>query len=178
MSSDEAVNIWDWNGWYSTTLTGFIMLGFAGCIDWDRFKEIYNNKYTFGTLFLALLWQILVMPGIGYGLGLAFKVDIHVMFGIIVTLASPADIMCQYYTFLSGADQQLSLSITLFTHIFSYVSIPVNIWFYIINQNYDDKKSTGLDDINFEWGFLSLQNAVVIIPCIIGLIVASYEGKG
>ena len=176
--STTDVNYWNGNSIVSVIITFFILLGMSVAIDKGNFERIFCSKSYSIIYLLALLYQVIIMPALGYAIGLAFNVKPQYLFAIIVTMSCPVGVLGNYFTFIMGGNQELSLLITLTSTALSFGNIPLNLYLYVTlgmgnsnNEGYALFSELKSNTFLYAWDFYGAILGVTILGALLGIFI-------
>jgi BASS family bile acid:Na+ symporter len=150
-------------GWI-VPLLGIIMFSMGATLEFDAFKDILRRP---GAVLLGVLLQFLFMPLIAFLLLEAIAMPPEIAIGMILVGASPGGTASNLITYLAKGNTALSVTMTSFSTLASFVMTPFLVWLYL------DKAI----DLNVTAMVLSVLK-IVIIPVLLGMVSAKLLGQG
>lgn len=143
-----------------------IMIGMGLSLTVYDFKRVLNFPLA---VFVGFLNQIILLPVIGYILGVLFNVDTNIAMGIMILAACPGGPTSNLVTHLAKGDTALSVTLTGVNSIVTIITIPLIVNFGL------DEFVTGAARIEAPVGKIAGSLVVVIaIPLTIGMLIKKY----
>jgi len=142
----------------------FIMFSLALSVKVESFKKIFQNPLSF---YVGLVSQIIGMPLIGFVIALTIPFPMEVKVGIVLITCLPSAVTSNYISKKIGGNVPLSISLTAFTCLTSFISIPIIIKIYFLVV-FNDSST-----LIFNVGLIPVSLkifAIVTIPVILGII--------
>jgi BASS family bile acid:Na+ symporter len=144
-------------------LLGVVMFGMGMTLTWRSFVEVLRRP---GLIGLGVALQYLVMPLAAWALGLALRLPLEVMVGLILVGASPGGTASNVICFLARGDLALSITLTTVSTLLAIVATPLLTWLYIGQQVPVPVASM----------LLSIAK-VVLLPVVLGVAINSIAGR-
>ena len=142
---------------------GIIMLGMGLTLTLDDFKRVFLVP-------LALLGgvslQFVVMPLLGWGIGLWIDLPRDMAVGLVLVSCCPGGTASNVVVYLARANVALSVSMTAISTTLAVVLTPLLTKFYVGERVLVDA-----------WGLLQSILIIVILPVTIGIVINHFFGK-
>ena len=149
-------SLWIQTGWINPLLM-VVMFGMGLTLSFDDFRLVFTQpKY----ILLGCLAQFLIMPGLAWGLSLAFSLDAALMAGVVLVGTCPGGTSSNVITYLSRGDVALSVGMTSVNTLLAPFLTPA-ITYFILNA------TVNVDVVAM---FMSIVQ-VVIVPIVFGFAV-------
>ena len=153
--------------WYSGTMIriglGIIMLGMGLTLTLDDFKRVFLVPYA---LLGGVGLQFVVMPLLGWGIGLWMDLPRDIAVGLVLVSCCPGGTASNVVAFLARTNVALSVSMTAISTTLAVVLTPLLTKFYV-----DERVPVDA------WGLLQTILMIVILPVAAGIVVNHYFGK-
>ena len=153
--------------WFSGPLIpiglGVIMLGMGLTLRLKDFEEVVRHPQW---VFLGVLLQYTVMPGLGWGLGYLFHLSTPFAVGLVLVACCPGGTASNVVTYLAKADVPLSVTMTAISTFMAVVTTPLLTALLAGSRV----------DVN-AWGLFLSTVQVVILPIAIGILMNQYLHK-
>ncbi|XP_072178751.1 ileal sodium/bile acid cotransporter-like [Diadema setosum] len=105
----------------------FLMISMGVAIDLQDFKETFRRPVAF---FIGMGSQFVLMPLIGFCLGLAFKLETAAAISVLILACCPGGTLSNLFTFLADGDVCLSVSMTTISTAVAIGMMPLNLFIY------------------------------------------------
>ena len=149
-------SLWIQTGWINPLLM-VVMFGMGLTLSLDDFRLVFiQPKY----ILLGCLAQFLIMPGLAWGLSLAFSLDAALMAGVVLVGTCPGGTSSNVITYLSRGDVALSVGMTSVNTLLAPFLTPA-ITYFILNA------TVRVDVVAM---FMSIVQ-VVIVPIVLGFVI-------
>ncbi|GAA4755315.1 bile acid:sodium symporter family protein [Gordonia alkaliphila] len=112
----------------------------------------------------ALILQIVVLPGVAFGLVLAFDLPAMLAVGVMLLAASPGGTTANLFSHLFRGDVALNISLTAINSVLAAFSIPLITNLAIGYFDVDG-------ELGLQFGKVAQVIALVLVPVVIGMIV-------
>lgn len=142
-----------------------LMFDLGLTLTWDDFMLLKNRPRP---ILVGLLGQLVLLPLIAFAIGLIFKLDAPLFVGLMLIACSPGGSSSNVFSRLAKGDVALSVTLTAFSSIITFFTIPVVMSLVMSNVGMDN-------EIHLPIGNLIKQNLVlVLLPVIVGMIVRRF----
>ena len=138
-------------------LLGIVMFGMGATLVPDDFKHILKKPREIGIGFGA---QFLLMPLIGWGLALLFRLSPELVAGVLLVGASPGGTASNVMTYIARGDLALSVALTTLSTLAAPFLTP--IWMFVLAGHWLEIDAAAL--------FVSIAQ-IVLLPVLLGLLV-------
>lgn len=150
-------------GFWITFGLGVIMLGMGLTLTFEDFARVLKfPKWILGGVVL----QFTIMPLLGWGVGLIFKLPTELAVGLVLVACCPGGTASNVVTYLARANVCLSVTMTAISTLLAVVLTPLLTDFWIGNRV----------DVN-AWGLLLSTFQVVILPVTFGILANRFLPK-
>ncbi len=146
-----------------------IMFGLGLSLTSKDFKRIFLYPKA---ILIGLTSQIILLPIIAYVVATYFNVSPIIAVGIMLLAACPGGATSNLVTFLAKGDLALSISLTAFASMLSFITIPLILQF-ALNTFLNDNQVITLDTFSI----IKQMFAIIIIPVSLGMIVNAKATK-
>ncbi len=140
-----------------------IMFGLGLSLTIKDFKRIFIYPKA---ILIGLTSQIILLPIIGYFIATYFNLSPVIAVGIMLLAACPGGATSNLVTFLAKGDLALSISLTAFASMLSFVTIPLILQF-ALNTFLNDNHAIALDTFSI----IKQMFVIIIIPVSLGMLV-------
>lgn len=142
-----------------------LMFDLGLTLTWGDFMLLKNRPRP---ILVGLLGQLVLLPLIAFAIGLIFKLDAPLFVGLMLIACSPGGSSSNVFSRLAKGDVALSVTLTAFSSIITFFTIPVVMSLVMSNVGMDN-------EIHLPIGNLIKQNLVlVLLPVIVGMIVRRF----
>lgn len=130
-----------------------------------RLSDLLRIRQVWKAVVVALICQLVVLPGLCLGLVLWFELPAPLGIGMMLLAASPGGVSANLFSYLFRGDVALNITLTAINSIASVVSLPliVNASFLLLMPQ-DASLGLQLDKVSQVFG-------VVLIPVFLGIAV-------
>ena len=142
-----------------------IMLGMGLSLVIDDFRRII--KFPKATI-IGLVNQLILLPLIGFGICLLFRLPNELAIGMMLLAACPGGVTSNLISHVSRGDTALSISLTAISSFITLITIPLYVGFAF---NYFNNTGQAVDVDEF--GMILQVLVIVIFPVIIGMFIRS-----
>ncbi|SNT48959.1 bile acid:Na+ symporter, BASS family [Asanoa hainanensis] len=141
-----------------------IMLGLGLGLSIADFRRIATYPLL---MLIALVCQVVVLPGVCFGLVLAFGLEPDLAVGMMLLAASPGGTTANLYSHLFGGHVAVNITLTAVNSVLAVVTLPVVV---NLSTGYfqPDSQSVGLQVDKVLQVF-----AIVLIPVALGMLIRS-----
>ncbi len=146
-----------------------IMFGLGLSLTTQDFKRIFLYPKA---ILVGLTSQIVLLPVIAYGVAIYFDSSPIIAVGIMLLAACPGGATSNLVTFLAKGDLALSISLTAFASILSFITIPLILQF-ALNTFLNDDQVIVLDTFSI----IKQMFVIIIIPVSLGMLVNTRATK-
>ena len=139
----------------------FIMFSLGLNLTVKNFLEVVEKPRN---LIIALICQMLVLPVIGIIIISLFSMQAEFQLGVFLLLILPSAVMSNYATRLVKGNVALSITITSFCALISFISIPIFLKIY----------SSFFEDVSFDLNLLKFSVRMflfIALPTFVGILV-------
>jgi BASS family bile acid:Na+ symporter len=144
---------------------GIIMFGLGLSLTLGDFARVAKQPKA---VIIALLCQLVVLPGICFGLVLAFQLPPVLAVGMMMLAASPGGTTANLYSHLFRGDIALNISLTAVNSVIAVITLPLitnfAIWYF---EPFDDQ-------LGMQWAKALEVFAIVLVPVAIGMVVRHF----
>lgn len=142
-----------------------LMFDLGLTLTWDDFMLLKNRPRP---ILIGLLGQLIGLPLIAFAIGLIFKLEAPFFVGLMLIACSPGGSSSNVFSRLAKGDVALSVTLTAFSSIITFFTIPLVMSLAM--------KYVGMDTkVHLPIGNLIKQNLVlVLLPVIIGMVVRRF----
>ena len=142
-----------------------LMFDLGLTLTWGDFMLLKNRPRP---ILVGLLGQLVLLPLIAFSIGLIFKLDAPLFVGLMLIACSPGGSSSNVFSRLAKGDVALSVTLTAFSSIITFFTIPVVMSLVMSNVGMDN-------EIHLPIGNLIKQNLVlVLLPVIVGMVVRRF----
>lgn len=138
-----------------------IMFGLGLTLTVDDFRRVARTPRAVA---VALVLQIVVMPGIAFALVTVFDLDPLLAVGVMLLAASPGGTTANLLSHLFRGDVALNVTLTAINSVLAAVTIPL-----ITNVAIDHFGAEG--ELGLQFGKVLQVMAIVLVPVAIGMVV-------
>ena len=143
---------------------GIIMLGLGLALTLDDFRRVLSYPRAVA---VALGCQMVLLPLLGFGLAVAWKLEPTLAVGLMLLAASPGGATANLYSHLSGGDVALNISLTAVNSILALFTLPL-----VVNLSIGHFLQSG-EVVPMQFGKVLEVFLIVLVPVTIGMLVRS-----
>jgi BASS family bile acid:Na+ symporter len=143
---------------------GIIMLGLGLGLVVDDFRRVMQYPKA---AIVALLCQVVLLPGAAFGLAIAFGLPDELAVGLMLLAASPGGTTANLYSHLFGGHVALNVTLTAVNSVLAVVTLP-----FVVNlsASYFLGAQAG---IGLQFDKVLQVFAIVLVPVAIGMVIRS-----
>lgn len=149
-----------WLKVYITWLLGLVMLGMGMTMTLDDFKGVLHSPKA---VFIGVVAQFVVMPGLAYGLCKLFNLPPEIAIGVILVGCCPGGTASNVITYMAKGNTALSVACTSVSTLLAPLLTPAI--FYLLASQWLHIEASSM--------FVSILQ-VVLFPIVLGLIIRSF----
>lgn len=149
-----------WLKVYITWLLGLVMLGMGMTMTLDDFKGVLHSPKA---VFIGVVAQFVVMPGLAYGLCKLFNLPPEIAIGVILVGCCPGGTASNVITYMAKGNTALSVACTSVSTLLAPLLTPAI--FYLLASQWLHIDASSM--------FVSILQ-VVLFPIVLGLIIRSF----
>lgn len=143
-------------------LLAILFINFGAAINLQIIREIFKRPVG---IIIGTVCQVVFMPLIAYGLGLAlFPHDHELALGLFLTGITPAGGASNIYALLLGGNINLSISMTTISTLACFGTMP--LWLFLLGRHIFGRANLGVPYIQ-----VTLVAASLLIPLGIGILI-------
>lgn len=146
-----------WLKAYIAIMLGIIMFGMGMTMRFADFKQVLNRPKA---VFIGVVAQFLVMPGLAYALCKLFQLPAEIAIGVILVGCCPGGTASNVITYMAKGNTALSVACTSVSTLLAPILTP--FIFYILASHWIEIDAGSM--------FVSILQ-VVLIPIILGLLI-------
>ncbi len=146
-----------------------IMFGLGLSLTTKDFKRIFIYPKA---IVIGLTSQIILLPLIAYFIANYFEMSPVISVGIMLLAACPGGATSNLVTFLAKGDLALSISLTAFASILSFITIPIILQF-ALSTFLNDNQVVSLDIVSI----IKQMFVIIILPVGLGMFVNAKATK-
>jgi bile acid:Na+ symporter, BASS family len=139
-----------------------VMFGLGISLSLDDFCRLREHP---GSVCLALILQVLVLPSLAYVLIIFFSVEPVFAVGLMLLAASPGGVSANLFSHLFGGNVAMNISLTAINTMLSIVSLPL-----IANWAISTFVQSG-QVIPLQYGKVFEVVGVILLPVLLGMVV-------
>ncbi|WP_341975801.1 bile acid:sodium symporter family protein [Microbacterium sp. LTA6] len=141
---------------------GIIMLGLGLSLTLADFARVLKQPKA---VIVALICQLILLPGICFGLVLLFQLPPVLAVGMMMLAASPGGTTANLYSHLFRGDIALNISLTAVNSVIAVITLPLITNFAIAYfQPFDNQ-------LGLQWAKALEVFAIVLLPVAVGMLI-------
>ncbi|HEX8343905.1 MAG TPA: bile acid:sodium symporter family protein [Actinoplanes sp.] len=143
---------------------GVVMLGLGLSLTVDDFSRVMRRPRA---VVVALLCQVVLLPGVCLGLVLAFGLRADLAVGMMLLAASPGGTTASLFSYLFRGDVALNITLTAVNSVIAVVTLPVMVNLSVAYF------TDGTQSIGLQFDKVLQVFAIVLVPVAAGMLLRS-----
>lgn len=143
-----------------------LMLGMGAATYWKEFWEHLKRPWA---CLIGLACQFVLLPALGFGLCLAFRLPPYEALGVLILACSPGGAFSNFFTYWVNGDLALSIMMTALSSLLAFGVMPLNVWLY--SSRWTDQ------ELLVPYVNILISLVIVTVPVIFGMVVRHFSRK-